>query len=86
MGEPPITGVQVEPVSRLDVALYSAAGEFVGTLARLRDLLPGTYSFGLTGRGPDSTELDPGRYEVRLTAWPTLPARPSRARVRFRIQ
>ncbi len=79
-------GVQVQPVARLDVALYSADGAFVGTLARLRDLLPGSYSFGLTGRGPDSEILKPGGYELRLTAWPTLPGAPSRTRVRFKIQ
>ena len=39
-------GVRIEPVSQLDVLLYTAAGGFVGMLARERDLLPGTYSFG----------------------------------------
>jgi hypothetical protein len=81
-------GVQIEPVSRLDVLLYTASGKFVGVLARLRDLLPGTYSFGITGRGPSSVKLTPGSYELRLAAWPTLPqyAAPSRAQVRFKIQ
>jgi len=79
--------VQVEPVARLDVLLYTAGGRYIGLLARLRDLLPGTYSFGLTGRGPTSAPLPPGGYELRLAAWPTLPndAQPSRAKVRFRV-
>lgn len=81
-------GLQVQPVSRLDILLYTASGRFVGVMARLRDLLPGTYSFGITGRGPNSAVLAPGGYELRLAAWPTLPlqARPSRAKLRFRIQ
>ena len=81
-------GVQIEPVSRLDILLYTAAGRFVGVMARLRDLLPGAYSFGITGRGPNSIVLAPGDYELRLAAWPTLPtdAAPTRAIVHFRIQ
>jgi hypothetical protein len=80
--------LQVQPVSRLDILLYAANGRFIGILARLRDLLPGSYSFGITGRGPTSVRLLPGRYELRLAAWPTLPrdAKPSRARVRFAIE
>jgi hypothetical protein len=81
-------GLQIQPVSRLDVLLYDSAGRFIGTLARLRNLLPGAYSFGITGRGPSSLVLPPGGYELRLAAWPTLPrdAEPSRARVRFQIE
>ena len=81
-------GVQIEPVARLDILLYKSSGQFVGVLARLRDLLPGTYSFGITGRGPSSVKLTPGGYELRLAAWPTLPkdAQPSRAQVRFAIE
>ncbi len=79
--------VEVAPVSRLDVLLYRANGSFVGLLARLRDLLPGSYSFGITGRGPSSVKLPAGRYELRLVAWPALGgnARPSRAKVRFSV-
>ncbi len=79
--------VQVQPVARLDVLLYTAGGRYIGLLARLRDLLPGTYSFGITGRGPTSAPLASGAYELRLAAWPTLPndAQPSRAKVRFRV-
>jgi minor extracellular serine protease Vpr len=80
--------VEVRPVSRLDVLLYDASGRYLGVMARLRDLLPGTYSFGITGRGPTSARLGPGTYELRLNAWPTLPkaAQPSRAKVRFRLE
>jgi len=81
-------GLQIQPVARLDILLYDASGRFIGALARLRNLLPGAYTFGITGRGPTSLVLPSGRYELRLAAWPTLPreAEPSRARVPFQIE
>jgi subtilisin family serine protease len=81
-------GLQIQPVSRLDVLLYTSSGRYIGVMARLRNLLPGSYSFGITGRGPTSAQLAPGGYELRIAAWPTLPldAQPSRARVSFRIE
>ncbi len=78
-------GLQILPVSRLDVLLYDANGRFIGLLARLRDLLPGSYSFGITGRGPTGAPLARGDYELRLVAWPVLEGEPSRNRVRFTI-
>jgi len=80
--------LQIQAVSRLDILLYTASGKFVGVLARMRNLLPGSYSFGITGRGPSTVRLPAGSYELRLAAWPTLPkqAQPSRAQVRFTIQ
>ena len=59
----------VEPVGLLDVELWNAKGKRLGLLARLRDVLPGRYAFGLTGRGPDGTELAVGEYELRLRAF-----------------
>ena len=81
-------GLQIEPVRRLDILLYSGSGKFLGVMARLRDLLPGSYSFGITGRGPTSTRLAPGAYELRLAAWPTLPldAKPQRLQVSFQLE
>jgi hypothetical protein len=81
-------GLQIEPVRRLDILLYSGSGNYLGVMARLRDLLPGSYSFGITGRGPTSTRLAPGPYELRLAAWPTLPldAKPQRLQVSFRLE
>ena len=70
-------GVQIVPLSRLDVLLYSGGGKFVGALARLRDLLPGVYSFGITGRGPTGTKLAPGAYQLRLVAWPVDGGKPT---------
>jgi Subtilase family/Peptidase inhibitor I9 len=79
--------LQVEPVSHLDLLLYTAGGQFLGRLAQLHDLLPGAYSFGITGRASTGVTLAPGRYELRIAAWPTLPlnAQPSRAKVPFTI-
>jgi hypothetical protein len=79
--------LQVEPVSRLDLLLYTAGGRFLGRLAELHDLLPGSYSFGITGRASTGVTLAPGRYELRIAAWPTLPlnAQPSRGKVPFTI-
>src|SRR4051794_9616586 len=77
---------QVEPVQRLDLQLYTAYGRPLGLLARLRDLLPGRYVFGLTGRGPGGAVLRPGAYRIRLVATPTDGGPPSVARVRFTIK
>jgi subtilisin family serine protease len=79
-------GLQLVPVARLDVLLYTATGRFVGVLARERDLLPGTYQFGITGRSDSGAKLPPGGYELRLVAWPPGTGAPSRARIRFSIQ
>ncbi len=80
------TRIEIEPVARLDVLLYSSTGTFLGVLARARDLLPGTYSFSLAGRGPTGDVLPPGTYEIRLNAWPELGDKVSRARATFRIE
>jgi hypothetical protein len=62
-------GVSVEPVALLEVELWTARGKRLGLLARLRDLLPGRYAIGLTGRDPEGRRLPPGRYVVRLRAY-----------------
>ena len=51
---------EIRPLSRLDVVLWRADGTQVGLLARLRDVLPGRDTFGLTGRDPDGQLLPPG--------------------------
>jgi subtilisin family serine protease len=80
--------VQIAPVARLDLLLYDADGRFRGVLGRVRDLLPGSYSFGITGRDATSVRLPPGSYQVRLVAWPTEDGTgaPSRAHVSFHIE
>jgi subtilisin family serine protease len=62
-------GARIEPVGVLDVELWTTGGKNLGVLARLRDLLPGRYALGLTGRGPDGDVLHPGTYVLRLRAY-----------------
>ncbi len=61
---------EIRPVAQLDVDLWRADGTRVGLLARLRDVLPGRYTFGITGRGPDGKLLPAGDYVVRVIAHP----------------
>ena len=82
-------GLQIQPVSRLDVLLYTASGRFIGVLgAAAQPAARARTASGSPGRGPTSARSPPGGYELRLAAWPTLPrdAQPSRAQVRFRIE
>ena len=63
-------GETIEPVGLLELELWTADGRRLGVLARLRDVLPGRYAFGLTGRGPSGKVLAAGRYVLRLRAHP----------------
>jgi subtilisin family serine protease len=76
---------QVLPVSHLDLELWRGR-ERLGRLSRLRNLLPGRYTFGLTGRGPGGDRLAPGRYRLRLVAYPPGDGPPSRQNVEFEIR
>jgi hypothetical protein len=76
---------EVLPVSYLDLELWRGR-ERMGRLARLRNLLPGRYTFGLTGRGPRGRVLRPGIYRLRLLAYPPGEGRASRQNVTFRIR
>ncbi len=60
---------QLQPLSRLDVELWRGSRR-IGLLARLRDVLPGNYAFGVTGRGPRGRALPPGSYRLRVVAIP----------------
>jgi hypothetical protein len=77
---------EIRPISRLDVILLRSDGSEVGLLARLRDVLPGRYTFGLTGRGPDGQRLAPGRYVLRVLAYPVEQGAPSRRRLEFTLR
>jgi hypothetical protein len=76
---------EVLPVSHLDLELWRGK-ERMGRLSRLRNLLPGRYTFGLTGRGPGGRRLNPGRYRLHLLAYPPGDGPPSRQNVTFRIR
>jgi subtilisin family serine protease len=77
---------EIRPVRQLDVVLQRADGTAVGLLARLRDVLPGRYTFGLTGRGPDGQLLPPGGYVLRVSAYPVDQGPPDRRRLTFTLR
>jgi hypothetical protein len=76
----------VQPLARLDLELWSPDGGRVGLLARLRDVLPGRYSFGVTGRDPSGQLLPSGDYQLRLLAYGTEPGPPTVKTVSFTIK
>ncbi len=78
--------VAVRPVARFDAELVDPHGQSLGLLTRLRDALPGTYAFALTGRAPAGSRLAPGRYTLRLLAFPTDGGQPTRRLVRFAVR
>ena len=63
-------GPQLRPLDVLEVQLRRRNGELVGVLAKRREVLPGRYTFGLTGRGPGGERLRRGSYVVRIVARP----------------
>jgi hypothetical protein len=79
-------GAQIHPVGRLDMVLTSAYGTDLGLLVRLRDLLPGSYAFGLTGRDPNGNILPAGDYTLTLTAVPPDGSRATHRKVTFTIR
>ena len=79
------TGAQVQPLAKLDVELWRGSKR-LGLLARLRDLLPGRVTLGLTGRDPDGTLLKRGAYTIRLLARPTSGGPMTRRTITFRIK
>jgi subtilisin family serine protease len=84
--EPSGEGEEVRPLARLDLELITSEGESRGLLARLRDVLPGRYSFGVTGRDPAGNVLPTGDYVLRLVAYPTVGGRPTTRAIAFSIK
>jgi subtilisin family serine protease len=78
-------GEETQPVARLELDLWRDGGRRLGLVAQLRNLLPGRFLYGLTGRGPGGKQLRPGRYVLRLAAYPTGGGPPTRREVRFVI-
>ena len=64
-----LPGPQVVPLEALEVELRRG-DELLGVLARRRELLPGRYTFGLTGRGVSGERLRRGSYVIRVVARP----------------
>jgi hypothetical protein len=79
-------GQDVRPLSRLDLELWSRTGGRIGLLARMRDVLPGRYSYGVTGRDPTGAILPSGDYMLKLLAFATDNGAPTRRTVAFRIK
>lgn len=77
---------EVQPLERLDIELWTGNGKRVGVIARLRDVLPGRYAFGITGRDPGGQRLKPGGYRLRIVAIPTGDGRTTTKFVQFRIK
>jgi hypothetical protein len=77
---------QLHPLERLDISLWNARGVRLGLLARLRDVLPGTFQFGVTGRSPGGAILDRGRYTLRLVAVPTTKGPATQRWITLRIK
>ena len=78
-------GNQIQPVGRLDMVLTNSSGLHLGLLVRMRDLLPGSYAFGLTGRDPNGNTLPRGDYTLTLGAFPPDGSRPTFRKVTFAI-
>src|SRR5581483_7030826 len=78
--------IEVRPLARLDVLLRRTGGAKAVLLARVRDVLPGRYAFGLTGRGPGGAPLAPGRYVAVVLAYPADGGPPSRSELGFTLR
>ena len=60
---------QLLPLRLLALDLYRGKRE-IGRLVQIRDVLPGRYAFGITGRGPRGGRLPRGDYVLRVLAVP----------------
>ncbi len=76
---------QVRAVELLDVELWRG-GTRLGLLARRRELLPGRYTFGLTGRGANGERLARGTYTIRLLAFPGDGTRKQADTIEYRVR
>jgi hypothetical protein len=76
---------QILPLERLEVELYRGKKR-LGLLVRLRDLLPGRYALGVTGRGPGGARLRPGAYALRIVGVPVGKGRATVVEVPFRLR
>ena len=76
---------QVRAVELLEVELWRR-GTRLGLLARRRELLPGRYTFGLTGRGVTGARLPRGMYAIRLVAFPGDGTRKQSDTIDYRVR
>ncbi|MFL5966880.1 MAG: S8 family serine peptidase [Gaiellaceae bacterium] len=80
------SGQDVRPLALVDLELWSPTGGRIGLLARMRDVLPGRYSYGVTGRDPTGQVLPSSDYVLRLVGYPTAGGKPTVRTVKFRIE
>lgn len=76
---------QVRAVELLEIELWRG-GERIGLLARRRELLPGRYTFGLTGRGPTGERLARRAFTIRLVAYPGDGTRRQSDTIEYRVR
>ncbi len=76
---------QLLPLETLTIDLYRGRRN-LGRLVHLRDVLPGRYAFGITGRGPRGARLAPAAYELAIVATPVSGGAPEEKRLPFRIR
>ncbi|MGH3066134.1 MAG: S8 family serine peptidase [Gaiellaceae bacterium] len=76
---------QVRAVDLLEIQLWRGTS-FLGVLTRRRELLPGRYTFGLTGRGPSGERLPSGKYVVRVVAFPGDGTRRQAETIEYRVR
>ena len=77
---------EIQPLARLDIGLSTPAGRPLGLLARIRDVLPGRYTFQLTGRSPSGAALAPGQYVAAVVAYPSDGGLPGRRNLAFTVR
>jgi subtilisin family serine protease len=76
---------QVRAVGELEIELWRGP-QRLGVLARRRELLPGRYTFALTGRSPDGSRLRRGEYTLRVVATPADGTPKQSEKVAYRIR
>ncbi|HLF68690.1 MAG TPA: S8 family serine peptidase [Gaiellaceae bacterium] len=81
----PEPDTQIRPVDVLEVQLWQDR-ELLGVLLRRRELLPGRYSFGLTGRRADGERLPRGTFTIRVVARPGDGTRRQVESIEYRVR
>jgi minor extracellular serine protease Vpr len=76
---------QIRAVELIEVELWRRAVR-LGLLARRRELLPGRYTFGLTGRSATGRRLGRGLYTIRVLAFPGDGTRKQVDSIEYRVR
>jgi minor extracellular serine protease Vpr len=79
-------GPDIQPDAAVDLELWSSKGGRIGLLASMLDVLPGRYSYGVTGRDPAGQVLPAGDYMLKLIAYPVGSGPATVLTVAFRIK